>query len=77
MKEGYLSDFNCDLAVGARQADLCISETADALGFFTHNHLLSIQRKVKNSENSLKLAVVCGQKCLAVVRGQMSMGRLV
>ncbi len=32
-KKGDLSDFECDMVVGARQAGLSTSETADLLGF--------------------------------------------
>ncbi len=36
-KKWDLSDFNRGMAVGARQAGLSISKTADT-GIFTHNH---------------------------------------
>ena len=32
-KKGDLSDFECGMAVGARQPGLSISETADLIGF--------------------------------------------
>ncbi len=32
-KKGDLSDFECEMVVGARQASLSISKTADLLGF--------------------------------------------
>lgn len=32
-KKGYLSDFDCDVAVWDRQSGLGISQTADLLGF--------------------------------------------
>ncbi len=33
-KKGYISDFECGMTVGARRAfKICISKTADLLGF--------------------------------------------
>ncbi len=32
-KKGDLSDFECEMVVGARRAGLCISKTADLLVF--------------------------------------------
>ncbi len=38
-KKGNLSDFEREMVVGARRADLNISKTAKSTGIFTHNHL--------------------------------------
>lgn len=37
--KGDLSDFQCDLIVGARQGGISMSKTADLLGFFTQAFL--------------------------------------
>ncbi len=45
--KGDLSDFECEMIVGARQASLSISKTADLLGFSR----TTIQRMVRKREN--------------------------
>lgn len=42
--KGYLSDFKCDLVVGATQARLRILETAEVLGVF-HKTICRIYRE--------------------------------
>ncbi len=38
-KKGVLSDCEREMVVGARRTGLSISQTADLLEIFTHNHL--------------------------------------
>ncbi len=38
-KKGDISCFECSMVVGARRAGQSISESADLLGIFLHNHL--------------------------------------
>lgn len=47
-KKSDLSDFQCLMVVGARQAGLSILETA---GILTHSHLLGLHRLALRREN--------------------------
>lgn len=54
-KKSDLSDFQCLVVVGARQAGLSISETARIL---MHSHLLGLHRVAQRRENIQAAAVV-------------------
>ncbi len=69
-KKGDLSDFERGMVVGARQADLSISKTADLLGFshanlgFTENCPKKIKYPVTGrcvDENALLMSEVRGE----------------
>ncbi len=69
-KKVGLSDFECGMVVGARQADLSISKTADLLGYshtnlgFTENGPKKIKYPVSRScvdENALLMSEVRGE----------------
>ncbi len=72
-KKGDLSDIDCGIDVGARQAGLSFSQTADLQGFLMHNHLRKWSKKEKTSSEQQ----FCGQKCFIDARGQRRMVRLV
>ena len=69
-----ISDFDRGMTVGARQAGLIISVTADLI-VFSHRFQL-IQNSVKNKKTSCEQQF-CGRKCLVDERGQRRMARLV
>ncbi len=76
-KKQDLSDFERGMVVGARRADLSISETTDLLGF-SHTTISRVYRECSETEKqkiSSELQL-CGRKCLVDVRGQRRMGRL-
>lgn len=45
-KKADLSEFECAIFIGVRQASLIISETAVLLGFFPHNHFYGLPKIV-------------------------------
>ena len=59
-KKCDLSDFDCGMIVGARQAGLSISETADLLGFL-HTTVSSLVRMVQKTK-SIQWATVLWTK---------------
>ncbi len=64
------------MVVGARRADLSISETADLLGF-SHTTISRVNREWSEKEKISSEWQLCGWKCLVDVKGQRRMDRLV
>ncbi len=64
------------MVVGARWADLSISQTADLLGF-AHKTISRVYREWSEKEKISSERQLCGCKCLVDVRGQRRMGRLI
>ncbi len=64
------------MVVGARQAGLSISKTADLLGF-SHTNISWVYREGSEKEKISSEQQLCGWKCLVDVRGQRRMDRLV
>ncbi len=58
-KKGYLSDFECGMVVGARQAGLSISKTADLLRF-SHTTISSVYREWSEKEKISSERQLCG-----------------
>ncbi len=75
-KKGDLSDFERGMVVGARWAGLCISKTADLLGF-SRTTISWVYREWSKKEKISSERQLCRRKCLVDVRGQRRMGRLV
>lgn len=74
-KKGDLSDTECGVVVGARQACLSISETADVLGFlwttisWGYIELPKEKKKKKKKKNAMNSRFV-SKKCHVDARGQ-------
>ncbi len=75
-KKGDLSDFERGMVVGARQAGLSISQTADLL-VFSRTTISRVYREWSEKEKISSERQLCGLKCLVDVRVQRRMGRLV
>ena len=75
-KNGDLSDFERGMVVGARQAGLSISGTADLLEF-SPTTFSSVYREWSEKEKISSERQLCGRKCRVDVRGQRRMSRLV
>ncbi len=70
-KKGDLSDFECGMVVGARQAGLSISKTADLLGF-SHTTISRDNREWSKKEKISSEQQLCRQNALFMseVRGE-------
>ncbi len=62
-KKGDLSDFERGMVVGARQAGLSISETADLLGF-SHATISRVYRELSEKEKISSEWQFSGRNCL-------------
>jgi len=71
-KKGDLSNFECDMVVGARQAGLSISQSAQLLGF-SNTTISSIYKWCEKGKTS-SMRQYSGRKCLVNARGQRRMG---
>ncbi len=68
-KKGDLSDFERGMVVGARQAGLSISKTADLLGF-SRTTISRVYRECSEKEKISSEWQFGGPKCLVDVRGE-------
>jgi len=75
-KKSDLSNFECGMVVGARQAGLSISQSAQLLGF-SRATISSVYKEWFEMRKTSSMWQSCGQKCLVDVRGQRRMGRLI
>uniref|UniRef100_A0AAY3ZW74 Uncharacterized protein n=1 Tax=Denticeps clupeoides TaxID=299321 RepID=A0AAY3ZW74_9TELE len=67
-----LFDFDCGVIVGARQAGLSISETADLLRL-SRTTISRVYREWYEKGKTSSERQFCGQKCLVDARGQRRM----
>jgi len=72
-KKGDLSNFDCDMFVGARRPG--ISQSAQLLGF-SHTTISRVYKEFCEKGKTSSMQLSCGQKCLVDARGQRRMGRL-
>ncbi len=68
-KKGDLSDFERGMVVGARQAGLSISKTADLLGLL-RTTISRVYREWSKKEKLSSEGQLCGWKCLVDIRGE-------
>ncbi len=68
-RKGDLSDFEHGMVVGARQAGLSISKTADLLRF-VNTTISRVYREWSEKEKISSERQLCGWKCLVDVRGE-------
>uniref|UniRef100_A0AAQ4QD88 Tc3 transposase DNA binding domain-containing protein n=1 Tax=Gasterosteus aculeatus aculeatus TaxID=481459 RepID=A0AAQ4QD88_GASAC len=75
-KKGDLSHFERGMVVGARQAGLSISPSAQLLGF-SRTTIFRVHKEWCEKGKTSSMWQSCGLKCLVDARGQRRMGRLI
>jgi len=75
-KKGDLSNFECDMVVGARRGSLSIFTIRNFYKQFSHTTLSRVYKKWCEKGKTSSIQQSCGRKCLVDARGQR-MGRLI